>query len=1004
MSEPRWKSWVDIALLVSLAMIAVLLGCYEMGDSDLWWHLRGGQWILEHGRVPDLDPFTFGSADRHWVDIHWSYEVIIALLYRWSGVAGLIVFAALAGGGAFLAAQSARRRSWPAVVVVACWLPALVLFAFRLDPRPEILSLLYLGCYVAVLWRVDDRPATVWLLVPIQILWVNAQGLFVFGPVLLLLFVAAHALPWLWRHEDVPAYRWWWHVGSASLAVIAACLVNPYVLEGARFPFQLYPKVAEAGNIYKRYIDELMTPRDQVREASIAVAGTNWFFLAFYFLELLVPLSFLYPAVWRNLICGDLSPHSKRPKSGDSPPHSKESTPLMWLGGLLGAMVLLLINLFTLSPRIVPAALLPLGDLVAPAFLLAGLWFAWHYRNGFRQAALMAAVGGAAMAGWIVWLRIAVAGGGAGILAGIDSAPQLTGLLIVLGLLATILLLRSGCSLFRLLLAGAFAYLGLQALQNWSRFALVAGVVLTWNFGEWAEELSRSWKSERLHTCVSWCSRAGLSVVLGIWLTALLRDQYYVHTGEPRHFAFREQPLEFAHDAVLFAGKPGLPDRALVYGLGQTGLYTFHNAPERKTFMDGRLEMPDQKTFETYVAVEDWLRAKDPHWEKAVAAMGNPLILLEHTNNYGAEAGLLMHPDWRCIYYDALASIFVRNSTPAASFPPVDFAARHFADADAALVPADRGAAAREEKALFNLVASLPRSPALTWSRRIPMLWLALDRARLAVQEDHSRPDVWVLLGNCYWNVNPDLTHPPLRPGPEWQTEEGIYWAQATYCIRRALAIDPTQASAWRYLFGAYGARGMADAQLAAGRNWRHTDPKISAHDLDRIDALEQSLARSAPPSAAVSACLRQGLVEAAARVLDEMGPQQWDWPMADIAAGLYMHLGRPADARQVWQGARTCPSSSLRLARIASTYWVEQDFEQAVEYFMQSRAADARSADAGWGLAFLNAQLGRASPARSSCREALRLRLSPRQRRDIESLEALLRNTSPSVNGSPGG
>ena len=49
----------------------------------------------------------------------------------------------------------------------------------------------------------------------------------------------------------------------------------------------------------KQYIDELMSPRDFVRESTAAVAGTNWFFLAFYFLLLLLPLSFLYPALWQ---------------------------------------------------------------------------------------------------------------------------------------------------------------------------------------------------------------------------------------------------------------------------------------------------------------------------------------------------------------------------------------------------------------------------------------------------------------------------------------------------------------------------------------------------------------------------------------------------------------------------------------------------------------------------------------------------------------------------------
>jgi len=190
---------IDWLLMALLAAVAFLLGCYEMGDSDIWWHLRGGQWILEHGRVPDLDPFTFGSADKQWIDIHWSYEVILALAHRLGGVGALVLLGATVGTGAFLAGLTARQKEWPAVAAVLSWLPALVLFSFRLDPRPEIFSALYIGCFLAVLWRVERRPILIWLLPILQVLWVNTQGLFVFGPVLLAMYVSARVTQLAWR-------------------------------------------------------------------------------------------------------------------------------------------------------------------------------------------------------------------------------------------------------------------------------------------------------------------------------------------------------------------------------------------------------------------------------------------------------------------------------------------------------------------------------------------------------------------------------------------------------------------------------------------------------------------------------------------------------------------------------------------------------------------------------------------------------------------------------------
>ena len=34
-------------------------------DPDIWWHLRTGQWVVEHGTVPQTDPFS--RLERPWV-------------------------------------------------------------------------------------------------------------------------------------------------------------------------------------------------------------------------------------------------------------------------------------------------------------------------------------------------------------------------------------------------------------------------------------------------------------------------------------------------------------------------------------------------------------------------------------------------------------------------------------------------------------------------------------------------------------------------------------------------------------------------------------------------------------------------------------------------------------------------------------------------------------------------------------------------------------------------
>ena len=54
-SLPNKTSPVDRLLPAEFGVLAFLLGCYELFDPDIWWHLKSGQWILENGRVPFLE-------------------------------------------------------------------------------------------------------------------------------------------------------------------------------------------------------------------------------------------------------------------------------------------------------------------------------------------------------------------------------------------------------------------------------------------------------------------------------------------------------------------------------------------------------------------------------------------------------------------------------------------------------------------------------------------------------------------------------------------------------------------------------------------------------------------------------------------------------------------------------------------------------------------------------------------------------------------------------------
>jgi hypothetical protein len=657
------RGWGEGALLVGLfGTVAFLLACHELQDNDVWWHLRAGEWILEHGRPPDLDPFSFASRDRHWVDLSWLFQVVLALAYRAGSVAGIIVLAAATAAAAMLVALAGRPRGAPLSIVLLGWLPALLLAAQRFAVRPETVSLLLLAVYLAVLVRLDERPRLAWVLPPLQLLWVNTHGLFVLGPIVLGFKLTDRAVRPLLRRlggrpKQIPEpARWWPHVGGAGAAVVLACLLNPYGIDGALHPLLLYPKVTEAGNPYKTYIQEFRTPQEYVRALSPEVAGNQGFFCCLQFLLLLLPLAFLLPALARA---------------------SRSSEEPVCLLVLVAAAGLLAVRSLTLTDAGRPGWVVALGQAVPPLLAVAGVYGGVLFlsRNA-PSAAGLALAGGIALAAWAVWLRDDF----------LSREPRSLSLAVALGsgAVAAVLVLVHGGSLFRMALIAAFAYLALNATNSLGRLALVAGFVLSWDLAPWVGGLL---SGDRRAWVAGWM-RVGLAGLLLAWAVAI--PTHWAGNwlaGAP--FGLRERPLLFAHEAARFAGQPAMPGRALVYDLVQACVYVFHSDPDHRVYVDARLEVPTLETFRTYIAIERKLQEGDPRAVAALRSLGDPVVLLPHEGYVRGEALLLTQPGWRLVYFDALAAVFLPRTDPAleAAFPTLDAEAALRACRDALALP-----------------------------------------------------------------------------------------------------------------------------------------------------------------------------------------------------------------------------------------------------------------------------------------------------------------------------
>ena len=335
--------------------------------------------------------------------------------------------------------------------------------------------------------------------------------------------------------------------------------------------------------------------------------------------------------------------------------------------------------------------------------------------------------------------------------------------------------------------------------------------------------------------------RSALACLLAAWLAAIGSGAWNEHVASGHRLGLGEMAGEFAHGAARFAGREGLPDRAIAFDLGMASLYVYHNGPDKKIFMDPRLEVPSLETFNNYVAIDDSLHGRGDAWRTALEPLGRPLVLLDHRSHAMGEALLLTDGDWRCIYFDPLASVFVsgRSDVSQREFPAVDIARRHFAAGEE---PAADGkfAARLEGEALIRLGSELCPRPSVAWSWRIPAQWLALDRLAKASQSTTSADDM-ALRGRCYWNMVTDFSVAPPRPAAGWHNGTGLRWAQATWQFQQALRLEPRHATSLRGLYDMWRARRMVDAQRTAGLQLL-TLEGIGEQQRQEIENLDQAL------------------------------------------------------------------------------------------------------------------------------------------------------------------
>jgi hypothetical protein len=159
---------------------------FRMSSIDLAYHLRAGEAILASHGVPSVDTFTFTVAGRAWLDQQWGAQVLLALVSRAGGWAGMALFhGALVGATFWFLWLACRARGASARLCAALTMSGFVVCFFNAGMRPQTMAY---PLFTATLWILADRrahPRRLWVLPILMAVWANVHGSFPLGLVLI---------------------------------------------------------------------------------------------------------------------------------------------------------------------------------------------------------------------------------------------------------------------------------------------------------------------------------------------------------------------------------------------------------------------------------------------------------------------------------------------------------------------------------------------------------------------------------------------------------------------------------------------------------------------------------------------------------------------------------------------------------------------------------------------------------------------------------------------------
>ncbi len=240
-SQERRRKFIDSLWLVCLLafVAAVSIRPEASVEGDLWWHMRTGDWIIQHATVPWHDMFAWTMIGKRWIAYTWLFDVLTAKIYALGGLHGILTLTALLVLACISALVVLLSRYGSLLRAVALSAPVFIAFIPLTSPRPWLFTILFftVELYFLVQARETGNPAWLAPIAPLFVVWANVHIQFIYGLGVIGIFALEGIIARATKLTSSAKLRstWFW---CLLLLSGTATLINPY-------GWRLYLVVAE---------------------------------------------------------------------------------------------------------------------------------------------------------------------------------------------------------------------------------------------------------------------------------------------------------------------------------------------------------------------------------------------------------------------------------------------------------------------------------------------------------------------------------------------------------------------------------------------------------------------------------------------------------------------------------------------------------------------------------------------------------------------------------------